>query len=181
MAVKLLRTIRLDASDTFVFERAAASGEIAVPGAFLFWGDDLDALEGKRRTAFRAGFLGIASFGFSTLAIVAEADAAEYAAAVERLAEQLVTHMGAPDLATARPAAAEEIAFAASLADHPTDTFVALHRSAEGGEIRERFRTLRPGRPVTEVRAFSFVEVDDAAEAPQERIDLAGLVTGRVP
>ena len=34
--MKLLRTIRLDPSDTFVFERAAEPGEWAVPGAFVF-------------------------------------------------------------------------------------------------------------------------------------------------
>jgi hypothetical protein len=35
--VKLLRTVRLDASDTFVFGAAAEPGEWAVSGAFVFW------------------------------------------------------------------------------------------------------------------------------------------------
>ncbi len=35
--VNLLRTIRLDASDTFVFDGAAEPGEWAVSGAFVFW------------------------------------------------------------------------------------------------------------------------------------------------
>ena len=34
--MKLLRTIRLDPSDTFVFDRAAEPGEWAVSGAFMF-------------------------------------------------------------------------------------------------------------------------------------------------
>jgi hypothetical protein len=34
--LKLPRTIRLDPSDTFVFERAADPGEWAVSGAFVF-------------------------------------------------------------------------------------------------------------------------------------------------
>ena len=63
---RLLRTIRLDASDALVFPRAADPGEWAVPGGFCFWDDDVAALEGKRRQAFRAGFLGLASFGWST-------------------------------------------------------------------------------------------------------------------
>ena len=58
--VKLLRTIRLDPSDTFVFERAAEPGEWAVSGAFMFADADPDALEGKARAAFRSGFLGVA-------------------------------------------------------------------------------------------------------------------------
>ena len=54
--MKLLRTIRLDPSDTFVFERAAEPGEWAVSGAFMFWDDDPAALDGKARAAFRGGF-----------------------------------------------------------------------------------------------------------------------------
>ena len=44
--LKLPRTIRLDPSDTFVFERAAEPSEWAVSGAFAFWNSDVDALEG---------------------------------------------------------------------------------------------------------------------------------------
>ena len=42
--MKLLRTIRLDVSDTFVFEKAADPGEWAVSGAFAFWDRDPSAL-----------------------------------------------------------------------------------------------------------------------------------------
>ncbi len=38
--LKFPRTIRLDPSDTFVFERAAVPGEWAVSGAFAFWNRD---------------------------------------------------------------------------------------------------------------------------------------------
>ena len=48
--MKLLRTIRLDPSDTFVFEHAAEPGEWAVPGAFVFWNEDVLQLEGKARS-----------------------------------------------------------------------------------------------------------------------------------
>ena len=51
--MKLLRTIRLDPSDTFVFEHAAEPGEWAVSGAFVFWENDPARLEGKTRSAFR--------------------------------------------------------------------------------------------------------------------------------
>ena len=65
--MKLLRTIRLDPSDTFVFEKAAEPGEWAVSGAFVFWDTDATALQGKARSAFRGGFLGVESLGWSTL------------------------------------------------------------------------------------------------------------------
>ena len=71
--LKFPRTIRLDPSDTFVFERAAEPGEWAVSGAFVFWNRDPAALGQKQRVALRSGFLGIDSLGWSTLAIVAEA------------------------------------------------------------------------------------------------------------
>ena len=80
--MKLLRTIRLDASDTFVFDPPAEPGEWAVSGAFVFWGGDPSRLAGKARTAFRSGFLGVASLGWSTLTQIVEASAAERATLV---------------------------------------------------------------------------------------------------
>src|SRR3954454_14146143 len=75
--LKLPRTIRLDPSDTFVFERAAEPGEWAVSGAVVFWDQDAATLSPKQRVALRSGFLGIESLGRSTLAIVTEASEAE--------------------------------------------------------------------------------------------------------
>ena len=115
----LLRTIRLDPSDTFVFEKAAEPGEWAVPGSFVFWNQDPSALEGKARSAFRAGILGIGSLGWSTLAQIVEADDTQHAAAIDMLAHRLVENFGAPDLTLARLAASEEIAYASSLCDSP--------------------------------------------------------------
>lgn len=53
MALKLPRAIRLDPSDTFVFDRPAQPGEWVVSGAFMFVGRDLDNLGTKERVAFR--------------------------------------------------------------------------------------------------------------------------------
>ena len=72
--MKLLRTIRLDASDTFVFEKAAEPGEWAVSGAFAFWNRDAASIEGKARSAFRSGFLGVSSLGWSTLVQIVAAN-----------------------------------------------------------------------------------------------------------
>jgi len=177
MALKLPRTIRLDPSDTFVFSRAAEPGEWAVTGTFLFFGRHVAALTGKPLQAFRAGFLGVDSFGWSTLVVVTEATAEEHAAAVERLADQLVARCGAPDRATALAAAEEEIAFAASLCDHPPNTLLGMHRSADGDGIREAFRTLHR-RAETLPGPFRFVEVEDEEE-DQDGIDLAALAEGR--
>lgn len=164
---RLPRTIRLDASDKVVFAQAAEPGEWAVPGTFLFWGRAADTLSRKEAIAFRSGFLGVASFGHSTLVTVQEASAEERATMVGMLAQSLVTHLGAPSLAAALPAAEEEVALAESLcAAHPLNTLIALHRRHDDGAIVEQFRTLKP-RDETAFsgthlqghdRAFHFVE-----------------------
>jgi hypothetical protein len=170
--VKLLRTIRLDPSDTFVFANAAEPGEWAVTGGFMFADDDPAALEGKARAAFRAGFLGVETLGFSTLVQIVEASTEDRANAVDALAEQLVQRFGAPDLASARAAAEEEFAFAESLCNQPADTLIAMHRSCDDGEIRETFRTLRPKDGPKPLRAFAFLDVEDE---PEETVDLTAL------
>jgi hypothetical protein len=166
--VKLLRTIRLDPSDTYVFERAAEPGEWAVSGAFLFADADPETLPGKPRAAFRSGFLGVPSLGWSTLVQVVKADEAGRRSLVELLAKQLHERLGAPDIAAALAASEEEVAFAASLCDHPHDTLIAVRRTFEGSAIRETFRTLRPRGTRQPMRAFSLIEVEDEAEAGDE-------------
>jgi hypothetical protein len=176
--VKLLKTVRADPSDTFVFDKAAEPGEWAVSGALMFARLDPATLTGKARAAFRAGFLGIDSMGWSTLACVVEASDEDRSAAVELLAARLVEHFGAPDVAAARPAAEEEIAFTASLCEHPAGMLVAVSRRCEDGVTREAFRTLQSnGRPKP-APVFTFVPVADEAAPPHEQIDLAALGNG---
>jgi hypothetical protein len=175
--VKLLRTIRLDTSDTFIFEQAAEPGEWAVSGAFIFADVEPDDLQGKTRSAFRAGFLGVDSFGWSTLVQIVEASEADRLALVDELAKRLLDKFGAPDLDTARIAAEEEVAFAASLCNHPQDTLIAVHRSFEEGEIREAFRSLHARGGPKPLRAFSFLDVE-GEEEPEEHVDLTGLAQG---
>lgn len=176
--MKLLRTIRLDPSDTFIFPAAADPGEWAVPGAFVFFGAALNALKGKERSAFRGGFLGVDSLAWSTLVQIVEATPDDRAAAIELLAQRLFDRLGAPDLVAARKAAEEEIDFAASLSTHPADTLIAMHRSDEDGAIRETFRTLCPRRGPKPLRVFSFLETEGGEDEPGETVDLAALARG---
>ena len=163
--VKLLKTVRADTSDTFVFGHAAAPGEWAVSGAFAFAQIDPATLQGKTRTEFRAGFLGLSSLGRSTLVQVVDADAAECAAATELLARQLVDRFGAPDLATARPAAEEEMAFAAELGQHPAGMLIAVLRRYEDGCVREVFRSLTPRMTTGPIRVFA-LQAPGAGDEP---------------
>lgn len=179
--MKLLRTIRLDPSDTFVFETAAEPGEWAVPGGFMFWGQDMATLSGKRKAAFRSGFVGVNSLGFSTLVVIQDARADEVEAATVALAGHLVASFGAPDIAAAMAAAREELAVSAALAEAEAGTLVALHRLFEDGEIHEQFRTLTRREGTTgadglhaQARAFTVHEVMD--DGIDEEVDLVGLM-----
>jgi hypothetical protein len=174
--VKLLKTVRADNSDTFVFEKAAEPGEWAISGAFLFANLDPATMKGKPRAAFRSGFLGIGSFGWSTLAQIVELSEEQRFTALEQLAARLLERCGAPDLATARAAAEEEIAFAASLCAHPPGMLIAVSRRYENEAIRESFRTLQANSHAKPARVFSFVEVVGEDAATAEHIDLVELV-----
>ncbi|MGA7803778.1 DUF6505 family protein [Bradyrhizobium sp.] len=176
--MKLLRTIRLDASDSFVFETAAEPCEWAVSGAFAFAHIDPASLHGKARAAFRAGFLGVSSLGRSTLVQIVEATELDRRSVVDGLAAQLVAHFGAPNLASAREAAEEETSFAASLCDHAPGVLVAVTRRHEDGAIRELFRTLHPRGGGDHASALAFLEVVGDEDLPIEHLDLALLGKG---
>jgi Family of unknown function (DUF6505) len=176
--VRLLRTIRLDPSDTFLFKRAAQPGEWAVSGAFAFARVNPAALDSKAHAAFRAGFLGISSLGWSTLAHIVEAKWEDRIAAIQTLAARLIDCFGAPDLATARSAAEDEVDFAASLCDRPTGMIVAVSRSYEAGDISEAFRALKPNAGISLPRVIRLAEMADEVEAPPDQIDLISLAKG---
>lgn len=180
--IRLPRTIQLDRSDNVVFSPVAQPGEWAVSGTFMFAGRDPETLDRKERIAFRSGFLGLGSFGWSTLVTVTLVRPQDRADVVAQLAQQLVDRLGAPDVATAMPAAEEEITLAEDLCrGHAEGTLIGLHRSTGEGGIREQFRTLKP-RDTTAFsasylgghdKAFHMVETD---EDEGEAFDLAALI-----
>jgi hypothetical protein len=159
------RTIRLDASDEHVFERAAAPEEWAVSGAFAFADAPPETLRGKTAQAFARGFLGTQSFGWSTLVAVAEIKPAELEAVIEALAQHFVDRYGAPSIAAARPAAEAEAAFAGSLCEHRLNALLAVERTFGPDGIVERFRTIEPLKSGSHARIWSIVpDGDDARE-----------------
>lgn len=138
------KTLRLDASDTRIFERAAEPGEPAVAGAFAFLDADPQSLSGKRLQAFSHGFLGSVSFGWSTLVIVSDIDEAQFEAVIQRLAQHFVAHYGAPDLDAALPVARTEAQAAADLCQYRINTLLAIERTFGDDGIIERFKVIRP-------------------------------------
>lgn len=152
--MKFLRTARLDDSDQNVYAPAAAAGEPAVTGTFVFTfsEDDPETLGGKARQAFRSGFLGLNSFGWSTVVRVEEIDAVEYKRVIEALAQHLVAHHGAPSLEEALPFARQEIDYAVSLCDDEPGTMLLIERHADDEGIHEAFRKVQPAAPAQPVQ-----------------------------
>lgn len=160
--MKLLRTIRFDESDTRVFPHAAMPGEWAVPGTFVFADSDPAQLGRRERQAFANGFLGLSTFGWSTLASVATLSDEDYEEAIAALAQHLRDAYGAPDDATARAAAREEVDYAVSLCDQPINTLLSLSRFVEGDAIREQFRVVPPPGDKPHAKIWEIVADDNS-------------------
>ena len=166
--LKFPRTIRLDPSDTFVFERAAEPGEWAVSGAFVFWNQDPATLGQKQRVALRSGFLGYRQPRLVHACDRHRGDGGGQAGDGRAPRGPDCWRNSAHRISRPRVVAAEEeVAFAASLCDHPPQTLLAVQRSVENGEIRERFRTLKPreaapggDRLHAHASAFTFHEIE---------------------
>ncbi len=156
---KLPRVVRLDNSDEEVFEIPAKPGEWAVPGGFEFLYQDCAGLTGKRLQAFKSGFLGIDSFGRSTLVAVAEASEQEYRSVIQKLARHLHSRFGAPDHAAAVRAAEEEVRYAESLCDRGFDTLLAVERELTDDGVAERFKNFVPsGTKWEDAKPLVYVE-----------------------
>jgi hypothetical protein len=176
--MKLLRTIRLDPSDTFFFPLATEPGEWAISGAFVFSDVELAASKEKNSRHSAAAFSAFHhSAGRPWCRLSKRARRIVEGRSILRR-DAWIDRFGAPDLAAAREAAAEEIDFTASLWDHPPDTLIAVHRKDEGGSIRETFRSLRPRGATKRWRAFSFLDVE-VEDEPDEPVDLAAWARGK--
>lgn len=155
------RVVRLDNSDERVYERVARAGEWAVPGAFAFVDVDTAHLENKARQAFRHGFLGTETFGWTTLVQVDEMSVFDYLKVIERLAAHLVEKYGAPDLEAAHAAAQEEADFAGSICNHPRHTLLVLERALGPEGIEESFRVVQPPSGLDHERVKIWTVVED--------------------
>ena len=167
--IKLPRTIQLDASDRHVFDHTAAPSEWAVTGSFAFIDRAPEEITGKQAQAFRYGFMGTGSFGWSTLVMVADAPETVVAATVEALARHFVEQRGAPDLEAARPVAAREVAFAASLCEHPVGTLLTVFRQHGPDGVVAQFATVTRTAPETlDDAKFGAVNLLALAAEPEE-------------
>jgi hypothetical protein len=172
---RLLRAVRLDASDARVFPRAAAAGEWLVVASGLLAERLAGSSDARDRRAFASGFLGVDGLGFATFAQAAVLEGGTLggaalgseplAALAERLADRLVERAGAPDRATALAAARALLAESAELAQGlPEGALLAVERTLDPatGALRERLRRVEPASPGLHARIWAIVPEAEA-------------------
>ena len=155
--MKFLRTLRLDDSDISVFPKAAEPGEFAVPGTFSFSGAEEDR---KERLAFKSGWLGLESFGRSTLVQIVDVSEEVIDDAVGILADHFMVVFGAPDRETALEAARAEVGDAAALCDQVAGTLLAIEREIVDDGISERIRIVKQPEKGQQAKIWAVVGDD---------------------
>jgi len=160
--MKLAHTIRFDSSDLKVFPRAAEEGELAIVGTCCFSGFQEDELTGKIRQAFRNGFLGINSFGFSTFVCVSALKANDLPLIQKTLAKEFIREFNPEYKEEAIIVANQEIEFMASLcADHEVGTVIAIQREWTENGIAEAFRSISKADSCAEQKIWTIIDGDD--------------------
>lgn len=143
--MQLARAIHFDESDTRVYANAARTGEWCISGGFEFSDWSKADLSGKARQAFANGWFGLETSGRVTFVAVTQVEAAEVDTLTDLLAQHFVTYYGAPDVAAARPVAAEEIRQMLDLCDgHDANTLLTVARELTPSGVREAYRVIEP-------------------------------------
>ncbi len=143
--MKLARVIRLDGSDLEIFSTAAEPGEWAIPGTFAYSNWTEDDLTGEAKQAFAHGWLGLTSFARASVVAITTITETERDELIDLLAFHFTESWGAPDIDTARPVAAEEIAQMITLCeDHADNTLIVVERSLTDAGVNDKFRLIPP-------------------------------------
>jgi len=143
--MQLARAIHFDESDTRVYANAARTGEWCISGGFEFSDWSEADLSGKARQAFANGWFGLETSGRVTFVAVTQVEPAEVDTLTDLLAQHFVTYYGAPDVAAARPVAAEEIRQMLDLCDgHDANTLLTVARELTPSGVREAYRVIEP-------------------------------------
>ena len=158
--MKFPRTIQFDISDKNTFPVAAEPDEWALTGTFAFTDSEPQQLSNKEQLAFRNGWLGIGSFGFSTFVVVAEITQDQFETVISRIAGHLFEHYEAPDMLAAAKAARIEADYAANLCHHPLETILALAREFTEEGIRERIHVISKQTDTMHAKIWAVVNDD---------------------
>ncbi len=139
----LARAIHFDESDMNVFSNPARTSEWCVSGGFEFSNWSQGDLVGKQRQAFANGWMGLETGGRVTFVAVTQIEPHELTQLVELLAQHFLTYYGAPDLASARPVAEEELSQMMELCEeHAANTLLTVARELTIAGVKESYRVI---------------------------------------
>ena len=156
--MNLAKTLRLDVSDTHVFDRPANTGEWAITGTFTYIDSDPTEWSSKVKLAFRTAWLGIGSFGNSTFVQATEISTEEYNQTLQILAAYLIEKYNAPSQEAAEEAARQELEDMVKLCDHPAGTLLTIERSLTEQNITEKTRVVIPSDGPLRAETWTIVE-----------------------
>lgn len=143
--MKLARAIHFDDSDTRVFHSPARTGEWCISGGFEFSNWSQGDLEGKAKQAFSNGWMGLETFGRSSLVAVAQIEPFEREELAKSLAQHFVTIYGAPSVDAAMGTALEEIDQMIALCEEqPPNTLLTVAREITDAGIKESYGMIEP-------------------------------------
>jgi hypothetical protein len=150
----LAKTMRLDISDKKIFPNPAEPGEWAIAGTFSYLDIDYGGLDSKEKIAYKSGWLGLSSFGQSTLVCVTVITEFEIQQITHKLAEHIFNEFEAPNMLAALDAARHEISDMSALCDHPTGTLLAIGREFDEIGIREQVGKIQSSNGVNHARIW---------------------------
>ena len=141
--MKFAKTIRFDKSDLNIFPTIAEEGELAVVGTFSFFNFGEENLKGKMKQAFSNGFLGIPSFGYSTLISLTQVEEEDLKSLKNTLSDCFLKNYGAPSFEHAYKAADDEVNLMLDLcSSHDKGSLISISREITKDGIKENFRNL---------------------------------------
>lgn len=143
--MKLARAIHFDDSDTRVFHSPARTGEWCISGGFEFSNWSEGDLVGKAKQAFSNGWMGIETFGRTSLVAVAQIEPYEREALAKSLAQHFVDIYGAPSVEAAMGTALEEIDHMIAICEEqPPNTLLTVARELTEAGVRESYGMIEP-------------------------------------
>ena len=116
---------------------------------------------GKIKQAFSNGFIGLPSFGYSTLVNIVNVKEEDLSYLRESLGKHFVINCGAPSKDIAEKAADDEINFMIDLCkSHELGSLLSVSREWSDEGIKEKFRNLPKADSCAEQKIWTFVEDD---------------------
>ena len=141
--MKLAKIILLDDSDKKIYPQPSKHGEWAITGTFMFSNVDHNYWTKSEQIAFRDGWLGLETLGYSTFVQITSLSKKQKHIIIERIASIIHERFHPPSDQVAVEAATDELNDMIALCEHPIGTLLAINRELNEKDIQEKVRTVQ--------------------------------------